>query len=207
MKKLLCIIVLIMISCSCIKAQLHYEKSFEAGVLIGLNEFTKSSYEIDMINGVRLNQSIFAGIGIGARYANSLSGKMRLYNFSSSYYQTSYGSSMNYTTSHDDFDNYGGSLLLPLFLRVKITLSKETVAPFIAGNVGYAFDIGQSYLRNMYGFLVEPSLGMDIYLTKKTALYFMAGYNMQSAQYHNYQTVKDIRGMAVSLSFKGGLKF
>lgn len=207
MKKLLCIIVLIMISFSCIKAQIRYEKSFEAGVFIGLDKFTKSSYEIDMINGVRLNQYIFAGVGIGARYANSLNNKMRLYSFSPDYYQSSYGSSINYTTSYDDFDNYGGNILLPLFLRVKITLSKGLVSPFVAGNVGYAFDIGQSYLRNMYGFLVEPSFGVDIYLTKKTALFFMAGYNMQNAQYHDYQTVKDIHGMAGSLSFRGGLNF
>ena len=205
MKKPLYIIVLIMISCSYIKAQVSYEKSFEAGVFIGLDEFTKSSYEIDMINGVRLNQYIFAGVGIGARYANALCNKMRLYNYSPVYFPNE--SSMYYDVTSHDFDNYGGNILLPLFLQVKITLSKGLVSPFVAGNIGYAFDIGQGDLRNMYGFMAEPSFGMDIYLTKKTVLFFMAGYNMQNAQYHDYQTTKDVHGTAGSLSVRAGLKF
>ncbi|MGC9151140.1 MAG: hypothetical protein ACP5F6_05215 [Microbacter sp.] len=205
MKKPLFIIVLIMISCSYIKAQVSYEKSFEAGVFIGLDEFTKSSYEIDMINGVRLNQYIFAGVGIGVRYANALGSKMSLYDYSPVHILDD--PSMYYNVTFNDFDNYGGNILLPLFLRVKITLAKGLVSPFVTGNIGYAFDIVQEDLRNMYGFMAEPSFGVDIYLTKKTALFFMAGYNMQNAQYHDYQTVKDIHGMAGSLSVRGGLKF
>ncbi|MDR1517645.1 MAG: outer membrane protein transport protein [Dysgonamonadaceae bacterium] len=55
-----------------VKAQIGYEKSIELGASIGLDKFTKSSFEIGMINGYRFNDYLSLGAGVGFRYTDAL---------------------------------------------------------------------------------------------------------------------------------------
>ena len=188
MKKLL-LMALFMCILFLVKAQIGYEKSIEFGVSIGLDNFTKSSFEIEMLNGYRFNDYFFLGIGAGFRYTDALYYKSRILG--------------NYFESRD------GKYLIPLYVRVKANLTKTKISPFLLANVGYTFDVGQNPNKNTYGFMFEPAFGIDFNLNEeKLGLYFLVGFNLQNAEYmlFGYDSEKTT-GMASSIVIRGGVKF
>lgn len=170
-------------------AQDGYVKSIEVGGAIGIDKFTKSSFEIEMINGYRFSDYLLLGVGVGFRFTDAL-------------YYRGYVAS-NFYESRD------GKYLIPLTFRLKANLTNTEVSPFILGNVGYTFDVGQNPNKNTYGLLIEPAFGVDFKIYEgKSCLYFLVGFNMQSAEYKYFGTSEEIiKGMANSISLRGGVKF
>ena len=173
-----------------VNGQVGYEKSIELGGAIGLDKFTKGSFEIDMINGYRFNDCFSLGVGTGFRYTDAL-------------YYTS--NTLDYY-----FESRDGKFLIPLYARVKANLTKAKVSPFFLANVGYTFDVGQNPNKNTYGLMIEPSFGVDFKLNEKNlGFYFLVGFNMQKAEYTYFRKTDEekIQGVAGSATFKGGIKF
>lgn len=173
-----------------IYAQSGYEKSIEAGGLIGLDKFTNSSFEIEMINGYRFNNYFSVGAGLGFRYTDAL------------YYKSYIGSK--------SYESRDGKYLIPFFGRVKANFTDTKVSPFLLADLGYTFDVGQNPNKNTFGLMINPAFGVDIKLDEnKIGLYFLVGYNLQNAQYKyfNDTSVDMITGTAESISLKAGMKF
>lgn len=171
-------------------AQAGYEKSIELGGAIGIDKFTKSSFDIDMINGYRFNDYFSIGAGIGFRYTDAL------------YYESN---TLNYF-----FESRDGKYLVPLYARVKANLTKTKVSPFFLANIGYTFDVGQNPNKNTYGLMIEPAFGIDFKLNEKNlGLYFLVGFNLQNAEYTYFGKTDEekVKGMASSIEIKGGIKF
>lgn len=171
-------------------AQRGYEKSIEVGGSVGIDQFTKSSFEIDMVNGYRFNDYFLVGAGVGFRYTDAL------------YYQS-------YLLS-DFYESRDGKYLIPLFARLKINFTKGIISPFLLGNIGNTFDVGQNPNKNTYGLMIEPAFGIDFKLNEeKTGMYLLVGFNMQSAEFRYYSIRGDenITGLANSISLRGGIKF
>lgn len=189
MKKLFLMALLMCVLFS-VKAQIGYEKSIELGGSIGLDKFTKSSFEIEMINGYRFNDYFSLGMGVGFRYTDAL------------YYRS--------TTLGDFYESRDGKYLIPLYARIKANLTNTKISPFLLANVGYTFDVGQNPNKNTYGFMIEPAFGIDFKLNEdKLGLYFLVGFNLQNAEYTYYGVYDSEKqtGMASSIAIRGGIKF
>lgn len=114
-----------------------------------------SSYGVHAAYGWRLSESFLIGIGAGADY---------------------------------NFKN--DMIYLPVFLRLKAYLNKGITRPFIAMNIGYAIDWENTiddygyidfYNReeNLGGFMMTPSVGVSVRVSRSVALDISAGYRMQ----------------------------
>ena len=189
MKAKIIVLFLLITASFTIKAQKGYEKSIEVGGSVGLDKFTNSSFEIEMINGYRFSDYLFLGAGVGFRYTDAL------------YYQSYIASRF--------YESRDGKYLIPLYARLKVNLTKTKVSPFLLGNLGYTFDVGQNPNKNTHGLMIEPAFGVDFSLSEgKTGLYFLVGFNLQNAEYtYLGSTQQTINGMANSISFRGGIKF
>ena len=175
-----------------------YEKAIEINGGIGLNEFSKYSFGIEMINGYRFNDYFSIGFGAGFRYTNAL------------YFQSYQYSNHQSSTS----DSYDGKYLIPLHARVKANLSSAKVSPFLMLDGGYTIDVGQNPNKNTEGLFFEPVIGVDVIMDEKSSMYFGVGVNFQNAHYKyfsiggysgSYDKVK--AGMASTLNLRIGFVF
>ena len=147
-------------------AQIKYEKSFEIDSQIGLKETEGVHYRfgIEMVNGVRFSQLFSCGVGIGFQ-----TGKYE-------YKKTKNYHSLDYTISAKN------SSFIPIYFRAKLNLAKKQVSPFLAFNIGYLTDIGDTSLVNASSFLAEGNVGIDITLKEMNKLYIMLGYTSHQTQ-------------------------
>lgn len=194
MKKLLILCLFAATSFS-LFAQPAYEKSFELVYQISQSENYKNYYGIEMINGVRLKSDLlFCGIGIG--YGRGTYAAWDTKGYKDEEYKLEYE-----TTS-----------LVPVYGRAKINLSRKSIAPFIAGNLGYVFDVGDTSLTHAGGLYTEANFGVDIALQEDSVLYLMVGAVPRHSQeyFKNYNSSNE--GIIIDLtttmiSFRVGLVF
>ena len=192
---------LLVISMFCMNSMMHaggYEKAIEINGGIGLNEFSKYSFGIEMINGYRFNDYFSVGFGVGFRYTNAL-------------YMSTHRYSNYQWYSSDSFD---GKYLIPLNIRAKANLSSAKVSPFLMVDGGFTIDVGQNKNKNTEGLFFEPAFGVDIKLDDKNTMYFGVGVNFQNAHYKYFSIggysgsdISEINGMASTLNFRIGFKF
>ena len=148
-------------------AQIKYEKSFEIDSQIGLKgeESVHYRFGVEMVNGIRFSKLFSCGIGIGFE-----TGK---YDYKRVFYHNSVDQIITATST----------LLLPVYFRAKLNLTKKQVSPFFAINVGYIADIGDTSLVSASSFMAEGCIGIDIPLKEENSLYFLIGYTE-----HYFQT-------------------
>ncbi len=196
MKKLLFVVIAVVGMAFSVCAQARYEKSIELGAAVGTDKFSKYSFQITMVNGLKFNDYFSAGVGLGFRYADVL-------------YQALTYADGTYSDSRNN------EYLIPLYARVKVNLTKTQVSPFFLADVGYSFNMNNSPYKNLFGLMVEPAFGIDYkFAGEKMGLYFLVGFNLQKAQYR-YTSLSRwrnpeselIKGMANSITFRGGINF
>ena len=148
-------------------AQIKYEKSIEFDSQIGLTEPECVHYRfgVEMVNGLRFSPLFSCGIGIGFE-----TGK---YDYKRVFYHNSV----------DQIISAKNTSFLPVFFRAKLNLTKKQVSPFLALNVGYIADIGDTSLVNASCLLAEACIGIDIPLKEENRLYLLLGYTE-----HHFQT-------------------
>lgn len=201
MKKLLLTLVALFCIISTTYAQ-HYEKSIEIYGGPGLDKFTKYSFGIEMVNGLRFNDYFSLGIGVGFRYTKALYTSM---------YQSKHVYGVLITETSKSYD---GKYLIPVHARIKANLSSAKVSPFLMFDAGYTFDVGQNKNKNTEGLFYEPAFGIDMKMKDGNSLYMVAGYNVQNAHY-TYYSISDstpsyhekIKGNASTIDFKIGFVF
>lgn len=145
-----------------------YEKSIEFNAGIGLDNTSKYSFGLTMINGYRFNDYLFLGAGLGYEYFQAL-----------------------YYTSHrynESYKSYVPKSLIKLGLRAKVNLSKGNVSPFFSFDFGGALQVGSnSKHSSATGIYYEPAFGIDFKFNgSKNGFYVMLGYHSQSNKYEYF---------------------
>ena len=172
-----------------------YEKSIEVFGGPGLNSLTKYQIGISMINGYRINDYFYAGVGTGFRFQESR-------------YMYSYGPDDKF-----DHDCREPRYIIPLYARVKANLTKTSVSPFFIADIGGNIDVGMVEYKTIQGFFFEPQFGVDIDLTDPISLYLALGANIAKAKYYSFDFYDtnsiqgEYKGLASTLVFHIGIKF
>ena len=172
MKKLLLIIGVLMVSANVFaQKQQGYEKTIEGFAHIGMEEVSNTSFGIAIINGYRLNEQIFIGLGVGIGYANEVWS----------------------VEKEGDYTNVkkGESYPVPIFVNGKYSLSNNKIAPYMSVNVGYTLDINE-YIKDAPGLMIEPAFGFDFNLNDTQFAYVQIGLNIQHGEYYYQKDLYDL---------------
>jgi hypothetical protein len=166
-----------------------YEKSVEVGGSIGIGDINNNYLDILMINGCRLSNTFYLGVGTGFSYGNLIE---------------------KFSEIESNFTNRVAELSIPLFARLKIDLHKKNkLTPFIAGNFGYVFYPNEIYdPRN--GIMIEPDYGIEYKLYDYLTLYGILGLHMRHAFYYNEINEWDhqeVSTIVCGITIRGGIKF
>lgn len=195
MKKTLLFLIAFVLSFNLHAQSKGYEKSIEVFGGPGLNKLTKYQIGISMINGYRINDYFYAGVGAGFRFQESR-------------YMYSYGPGDKF--GHDSREP---RYIIPLYARVKANLTKTSVSPFFIADIGGNIDVGMVEYKTIQGFFFEPQFGVDIDLTDPISLYLALGANIAKAKYYSFDFYDtnsiqgEYKGLASTLVFHIGIKF
>lgn len=199
MKKIFCIIGLVLL-CGTISAQKRgFEKAVEVNGGVGLDKCTKYSFGINFVGGYRVSSTFFVGAGLGYMYLNGLY-------YSSYEYRGLGNNSFNY-------DSYDARSNVQVFARAKVNLTKTKVSPFFLVDLGGIFGLTSNEIKMANGFSFEPAIGVDIDIKEKQAVYIMLGYKGSQYQYKAFNTtygnsgVDSRKSMAGNFCLHIGLKF
>ncbi len=201
MRKIIILLTTVVLSMTAKAQNTGYEKSIEINGGPAMNDCTKYSLGISMVNGYRIIPNLYAGIGVGFRYTDAL-------------FMHTWRSYMQYGSLHfESRDSYSGDYLLPIFARIQYNFTTTKFKPMLLCDAGYTINVG-SVEGNAVGFYWEPAFGVDISLEEKTSLYFQIGINMQSMHYDRYEfdyydgaNTEEIKTTASTLCFKIGMRF
>jgi len=201
MRKLTIIFAAIVFSMTANAQNTGYEKSIEINGGPAMNNCTKYSLGISMVNGYRIIPNLYAGVGVGFRYTDAL-------------FDQTWRSYMQYgKLQFETKDYYSGDYLLPIFARIQCNFTTTKVKPLLLCDAGYTISVGSAE-GNAVGFYWEPAFGVDISLEEKTSIYFQIGINLQKTHYRRYEysyydgaNTEEINATASTLSFKLGMRF
>lgn len=113
------------------------------------------------------------------------------------YFSLGIGTGMRYY-----FDVDG--LLIPVFADFRANFTDNKFSPYFSLGIGYSFDA--TYDFEGVGFLLNPTLGLSIQISDKSAINVGLGYEMQKMSYYDYYGGSNsINSGAISLNV--GLSF
>lgn len=171
-----------------------YEFSADATGSIGLSNKSKYNVGVSIINGYRINEKFAVGLGVGFRYAETL------------YYYSEDSKLGNYESRDNKF-------LLPIFLSAKFNFTEGGISPFIIGDLGYTFDLGQNENKNLEALFVEPIIGVD-FKSGKSTWFLGLGVNVQQHHYQHFHISsvtmsgdRRVNDVALTLALHFGLQF
>lgn len=127
-------------------------------------------------------------------------------------------------TTGGDFNSQTKSWCIPLALNFKGYLTRGDVRPFLSIDTGYAIDPGfASDLLHLVageepgdrydpdfdtgGWLVTPSFGLDIRVSRRSHFYASAGYRMQSIKKNLFDGVTPGRTISGAIDLRIGVSF
>ena len=73
-------------------------------------------------------------------------------------------------------DKYVYATMLPITFDARATILKGKVSPVFAANIGYAFGFNHA----IGGLIINPQIGIKIYILKNVAYLFNIGYKLQA---------------------------
>ncbi len=76
-------------------------------------------------------------------------------------------------------DKYVKSILFPVTIDARTILLKGKESPYFSLNVGYSIGFNQAG-NNIGGLLLNPSIGIKMFISKRVAYYFGVGYKLRS---------------------------
>lgn len=76
----------------------------------------------------------------------------------------------------------GGEILVPLLGDLRVNFNNNNVSPFVSLAMGYSFDATNRF--EGAGPLVNPNIGINISISKKSKLIFGIGYEVQKIGYY-----------------------
>lgn len=131
--------------------KVKYQGDVQVGFSAGIGTFALDRVNIHMINGVRINKYVSAGIGIGLDC-------LMPYNFS-------------YNLPE---------LTMPIFVNAKgyLPVSQKTDL-FLSIDLGCSIGLTEG-VKGMSGFMFTPAVGASFKVGNSKAITLSAGYNLQS---------------------------
>lgn len=191
MKRMLLVftsLLLVLCSVSATAQTKHYEKGVEVNGAFGLDKLQKYSFGIATVHSYRFGEHFALGGGVGYEYLNALL-------YQSYWYKGSlYPSEVEYS--------YDVRNLIKLFGRAKFNLTKSSVSPFFAVDLGYTISLKNA--KNMArGFFVQPAFGCDFKIGSDQKIFIMAGYNGQQYSYNYFNLTSGKSGVELQKAFAG----
>lgn len=176
-----------------------YEKSIEVGGSVGIDKYSKYGFGIAMINGYRVNDTFYIGVGAGYKYSENI------YMTSTNFIGDKY---IGFTES------FNSQSLVQVYARAKANLSKSDIAPFFQLDLGGSADLRGNETASSSGLIVEPAFGVNFKgKDPNSSIYVSVGYNLQGMKYTVWDLDPDNIGdtetkvSAGQLSFKVGFVF
>jgi hypothetical protein len=154
----------------------------EAGYGFAEGDFGMDYLKLDIINGYRFNQHFSLGLGVGARAFD----EAKLYESGSEIYPEVYD-----------------AVFIPVFLSLRINLSKGKVAPYLALNAGKSFDTSMVGLGTMF----SPGAGLRFGLGAKSALNLGVSYDSYKLPFYNFNTDAITEEASNAISVNLGISF
>ncbi len=171
MKKLFCIIGLLLL-CGTVSAQKNrFATSIEANGSVGLDDYTKYSFGVNFVGGYQIGKTFFIGAGVGYSYFEGL------------YYSSTED---GYFDTLEFYDSYDARSNVQVFARAKFNLTKSKVSPFLLVDIGGTFGLTSNEIKMANGLMYEPAIGLDIDINDKQAIYVMIGYKGSQYQYKDF---------------------
>lgn len=147
----------------------HLDKGFESKISIGYG-FGKAQHDDYSHNRLKVN--VLASYRFGPHFSTGIGTGLIMY------------------TS----GKYVNLNLVPIYLNLQANFSKTKVSPYIGTDVG--FSLGKVLKDNLHnvGFYFNPGLGINIKLSKSTAMDIGVSYETQYMRVHDWETnYKDLR--------------
>lgn len=117
MRKIIILLTTVVLSMTAKAQNTGYEKSIEINGGPAMNDCTKYSLGISMVNGYRIIPNLYAGIGVGFRYTDAL-------------FMHTWRSYKQYGSLHfESRDSYSGDYLLPILPEFSTTLQRQNSSP------------------------------------------------------------------------------
>lgn len=161
-----------------------YEFAIEAARAIAVGDFGIDYFQVDLVNGIRLNSYVYAGFGLGLTRINDPE-----YNF---YLKP--------------------KIIVPVYLdlRINYPLSKR-FSPYLAFDFGGSLSKERNYIEDKYftdmiGVFLKTSLGMHIRIIKSITLNMAAGYRSQKMPFtHILYPGRNANGIHTDLNFSNSV--
>lgn len=93
------------------------------------------------------------------------------------YFSAGVGTGLRYYLDADE-------VLIPVFADLRGNFLDRKLSPYFSVGIGYSFDASNSF--DGVGFLLNPSVGISLKISGKSALNFGVGYEMQNMDYYIY---------------------
>lgn len=199
MKKVLLFAFALALGASSVAQTSGYEKSIEINGGFSLDDYQNYTFGIGMVNGYRINDNFYVGLGIGYEYLKGLY-------YKSYEYVGGIIGSKNYTS--EDIRNN-----IQIFGRIKANLTSSKVSPFLSCDLGYNAGLGGNNIKMATGLFYEPAFGIDFKMSDEQTIYFTIGYNSQNYEYkfynltlgNSYDKIENVK--AGKLNLRLGFKF
>jgi len=155
----------------------------EFGYGLAQGDYGMEFLKISSINGYRFNEHISLGLGFGFRQFND----MREYEFmNNGYYPELYN-----------------NVLIPIFLDLRINLSKGKGSPYLVLDAGKTFDSDMMGLGSMF----SPGAGFKFGIGAKSTLSIGISYDAYKMPFYNWNTDKSSTESSNAVSFNLGISY
>jgi hypothetical protein len=163
----------------------NYQGIVEIGYAFGVGEWGMNNIKLNIINSKRFNQFFSFGLGIGLR---------RKYE-KSKFYEIR------------KWPSIGSNNLYPIFLDFRTNLSNKKVSPYFALGIGGYFGVYGLWAGTKGGFFLNPSTGIKLKVSNKSAILASIVYEMQSMEFWYEPTATNSQEIVGSLGINIGFSF
>lgn len=152
--------------------KISYQGEVLLGYAVGVGNNPIDRVPIHIVNGVRFNDYLSMGIGVGIEYWCYYKGFME---------QSTY--------------------TLPVYANIKgYLLVTKRVSPFIGLDLGY--NIGAGKFSELGGLLATPAVGVSFGVTNNFAINFSVGYAYQKMKEGNLLNDGSSNGLTIKVGFQ-----
>lgn len=170
------------------KQKASYQGIIETGYAIGIGKYGMNNFRLNFINSLSRNQYFSAGIGIGLRWQNE-----------EKFYETG------------KWPTFGSERMYPLFLDLRTTFRNNKLLPFFAVGIGGYFGVYGMWSGIKGGFLINPSFGIKIKISDKSAIIGSVDYEYLDMPFYDvtsYPCRESVGsfGINIGINFKSNPK-
>jgi len=133
----------------------------ETGYGFKIGDYALNNYRINFIGSYSIGQHFMIGLGLGYR----------------NYFDK--------PDKHPDWYMVSGKNQVPIFIDLRVLLSKKQLTPFLALGLGSSTEKSKSD-NTSSGSFINPSAGIWYRLSKNTALFADVAYEMMEMEYANH---------------------